>query len=486
MFAARQKFISCQLRCASSRRDYFGFFARSCTFAFVAYICLSAGVTLLFLLFAPLCATAQMNTRSQQVERVAALISSNRIGEAEKQLDSLLKSSPNDAIALNLLGTVRAQQGRLDEAEALFTRALRADRQFAGAHMNLAYLYLLKSAPEKTVVELREVHRLVPDDADISYKLAHLLFTLGRFDECISFVSDVRKTSQPTTALLTVLGDAYLKKGDTGKAEESYRLALAAQNDSADALLGMALVAQSKGDAQSASLYLSRTRELIADSPEMLYRFAIAALSSKLFEESRSALERAVQLKPDEPAYLVALGAVWLKKPDLFEAERVFRRALELQPINSQAQMYLGYILLKQKKYAEARGWLEKSIGKDTAAPETFYYLGVIAQEQNEDERAVEFFENAIRRQPSFANAHVALGSLYLKLKNYERARRELEAGAKLNPEDTKAHYNLARLYALQKDQRRAQEEMAIVEKLKSAGKDQQRESELSAPASSP
>jgi Flp pilus assembly protein TadD len=447
-------------------------------------VAVSISITLLLSLAATNVAMAQENNHAWQIERAAALISTNRIPEAEQQLDKLLKSSPDDALALNLLGTIRAQQGRLNEAEALFTHALRVDREFAGAHMNLAYLYLLKGTPEKTVTELREVHRIVPDDADTTYKLAHLLFTLGRFDECVAFVTEARRTSQPTPTLLSLLGDAYLKRGETVKAEESYRLALGAQANNADALLGMALVSQSKGDVQSASVYLSRARTLVADSPEMLYRYAVAALKSQQFDDARSALERAVQLKPDESAYLVALGAVWLKKPDLFESERVFRRALELQPDNPQAQMYLGYILLKQKKYPEAREWLEKSVGKETAAPEPFYYLGVIAQEQSEDERAVGLFENAIRLQPSYANAHVALGSLYLKLKNYVRARAELEAGVKLNPDDSKAHYNLARLYALLKDQRRAQDEMAIVEKLKSAGKTQAQEGDPGAPPS--
>jgi Flp pilus assembly protein TadD len=447
-------------------------------------VAVSISITLLLSLAATNAVRAQENNHAWQIERAAALISTNRISEAEQQLDKLLKSSPDDALALNLLGTIRAQQGRFDEAEALFAHALRVDREFAGAHMNLAYLYLLKREPGKSVTELKEVHRIVPDDADTTYKLAHLLFTLGRFDECIAFVNEVQRKSQPTPALLSVLGDAYLKKGETVKAEESYRLALGAQETNVDALLGMALVSQAKGDAQSASAYLSRARALAADSPQLLYRFAVVALKSQQFDDARSALERAVQLKPDEPAYLVALGAVWLKKPDLFESERVFRRALELQPDSPQAQMYLGYILLKQKKYGEAREWLEKSTGKGTAAPETFYYLGVIAQEQNEDERAVGLFENAIRLQPSYANAHVALGSLYLKQKNYERARQELEAGAKLNPDDSKAHYNLARLYALLKDQRRAQDEMAIVEKLKSAGKTQTAEGDPGAPPS--
>jgi Flp pilus assembly protein TadD len=481
MAAAGLRFNDQQQR-GASRRVSRRRFARSPGLFLAAHICLCATVTLLLSLAAAHDAKGQENNHAWQIERAAALISTNRISEAEQQLDRLLKSSPEDALALNLLGTIRAQQGRLDEAEALFAHALRVDREFAGAHVNLAYLYLLKHAPEKTVAELREVHRIVPDDADTTYKLAHLLFTLGRFDECIAFVAETRHASQPTPALLSMLGDAYLQKGETGRAEESYRLALAAQETNADALLGMALVSQSKGDAQSASAYLSRARTLVADSPQLLYRFAVAALKSGLFDDARSALERAAQLKPDEPAYLVALGAVWLKKPDLFESERVFRRALELNPDNSQAQMYLGYVLLKQKKYGEAREWLEKSTGKNAAAPETFYYLGLIAQEQNEDARAVGLFENAIRLQPSDANAHIALGATYLKQKNYERARAELETGAKLNPDDSKAHYNLARLYALLKDQRRAQDEMAIVEKLKSAGKTQPQEGDPGAP----
>ncbi|MDT7778315.1 MAG: protein O-GlcNAc transferase [Acidobacteriota bacterium] len=441
-----------------------------------------AVITLCILLLAATDARAQAPAQPARLERAAALISENRLTEAEQQLNSILKTAPNDALALNLLGTVRAKQGRLDEAEALFTRAVRADRQFVGAHMNLAYLYVLKGAPEKTAAELREVLRLDPGNADAGYKLARLLLSQGRLDECIRLVEDERRAGRLTPVLAVVLGDAYLKKGDAGKAEESYMLVLGAQDGNPDALLGMALVSQSKGDASAAARYLTRAREAIADSPELLYRFAVAALKSGLFDDARAALESAARLAPGEPAYLVALGAAWLKKPDLFEAERIFRQALQLRPDDPQAQMYLGYILLKQKKFPEAREWLEKSVKGDAAAPETFYYLGLVAQEQNEDTRAVEFFETAVRLSPSFANAHVALGSVYLKLKNYARAQVELEAGVRLNPDDSKAHYNLARLYAQLKDPQRAQAEMAVVEKLKSAGKTQ--EADTSPPSS--
>ena len=401
------------------------------------------------------------------LERAAALISGNRLAEAERQLGAILKSRPNDALALNLLGTVRAQQGRLDEAETLFTRAVRADSNFAGARMNLAHLYALRREPSKAAAQFSEVLRLNPSNAEAAYRLARLRFAEGRLDECLTVAEAARRAGALTPQLSVVLGDAYLKKGDATKAEENYLRALGADADDPEALLGVASVAQSRDDLKTAALYLTRARELVGDSPERLYSYALVATKSGLYEDARWALERASALRPDEPAYAVALGAVWFKKPDLFEAEKSFRRALALRPEDPQAQMYLGYTLLKQKRYPEAREWLEKSARKDAKTPETFYYLGLVAQEQNEDARAVEFFQSAVRLLPTFANAHVALGSVYLKLKDYERARASLEEGARLNPEDAKAHYNLARLYRLLKDAPRAQAELNILQRLK-------------------
>ncbi|HEY0005696.1 MAG TPA: tetratricopeptide repeat protein, partial [Pyrinomonadaceae bacterium] len=117
---------------------------------------LQAVLALLFMLAAHT-AQAQENRASGRLERAAALISDNRTAEAEQQLNELLKGKPDDALALNLLGTIRAKQGRMDEAEALFSRAVRLDKELIGAHMNLAYLYLLKGLPDKTAFELKEV-----------------------------------------------------------------------------------------------------------------------------------------------------------------------------------------------------------------------------------------------------------------------------------------------------------------------------------------
>jgi len=383
-------------------------------------------------------AQAQGTDVVQAFEQVATLIRDNRLAQAEQELTSILRVTPNLPVALNLMGSVRAKQGRLVEAETLFLRAVQNDKNFTGARMNLVYLYLLKRTPDKAILQLNEVLALEPENVEAK----------------------------------VILGDAYLGKNDLQKAEENYLSALDGKLDNAGALFGLAQISRLKGETREASIYLNRVAMLVADSksPEFLYKFALEAMRVGLFDEAKSALERSVEFRPKEPSYLLALGIAWLRKADVFEAEKLFRRLLALQPDNAQGQLHLGYVLLNQKKYAEARTWLEKSARPGAAIPEVFYYLGLVAQEQNDDARAIPLFEKAVHQLPSYAHARIALGASYMKLKNYVRARQELETAVKLDPDEPTAHYNLALLYARIKEPARAQEEMRIIEQLKAKG----------------
>src|ERR1043166_6197463 len=212
---------------------------------------------------------AQTNNLQARLENAATLIRDHRIAEAEQQLNSILRTAPNDAAALNLLGTIRAQQGKLDEAESLLTRAAKIDPTFVPVHMNLAFLYVLKNVPEKAISELQEVVKVDPKNIEANYKLGRLLLSRGQVDESIAVVEKAKSSS---AVFLTLLGDAYFKKGDTGQAQENYLLALAAQKNNADAILGLAKVSQARGDAKTTSAYLSQAREVAGNSPDLLYK----------------------------------------------------------------------------------------------------------------------------------------------------------------------------------------------------------------------
>jgi tetratricopeptide (TPR) repeat protein len=414
---------------------------------------------------------AQSTGLLERLERIAVLIADNRVAEAEKELSSILRTAPKEPAALNLLGTIRAKEGRLREAESLFLRAVSGDNKYVGAHVNLAYLYTLKGLPKNAIAELRIVVSLDPKNIELRDRLARMLLAQGEIDEGIKVLEEGEQTQSFSAPLQLLLGDALLKKGSLDKAEARYQSILQLNADDTDAVLGLARVAIAKGDGASALAYLARARKMAASSADTLYRFALVALSLGLYEEANGTLLAAIKINPQDPAYFLALGTTWIKKPDLAEAEQAFRQALQLQPDSPKAQMYLGYALLEQKKYPEAREWLEKSLQTDKSIPETFYYLGQVAQEQNDDERAIGFFKQALALESNYSFAHAGLGISYLRLKNYPLAQQELELSVKLNPNDVKAHYNLAVLFARFKNPERSQEEMRIVERLKNAGK---------------
>ena len=415
---------------------------------------------------------AQQRDLVQAFEQVAALIRDNKLADAEKELTSILRITPDLPVALNFMGTIRAKQKRLNEAELLFLRAARNDKKLTGARMNLVYLYQLKGTPEKSIIQLKEVLAVEPDHAEATEKLAELMLSQGRVDECIAFIEKQKLARAIPPSLFVVLGDAHLAKKALAQAEENYLLALEGRLENVAALFGLAQISRLKNETREASILLNRVASLSADSksPEFLYKFALEAMRAGMMDESKSALERALELRPKELSYTLALGIAWLRKGDLFESEKIFRRLLAMQPTNAQGQLHLGYVLLNQKKYAEARLWLEKSARSGVATPEVFYYLGLVAQEQNDDARAIVLFEKSVQKLPSYVHARVALGSSYMKLKNYARAKQELEMAVKLDPDEPTAHYNLALLYARLKDTARAQEEMRIIEQLKAKG----------------
>jgi len=154
----------------------------------------------------------------QLFEQVATLIQNNRLAEADKELTAVLRVSPDLPVALNLMGSVRAKQGRLVEAETLFLRAVRNDKNFTGARMNLVYLYLLKRAPDKAILQLNEVLALEPENVEAR----------------------------------VILGDAYLAQNDLQKAEENYLAALDRRLDNAGALLGLAQLSRLKNEGDCA------------------------------------------------------------------------------------------------------------------------------------------------------------------------------------------------------------------------------------------
>ncbi|HEV7905230.1 MAG TPA: tetratricopeptide repeat protein [Pyrinomonadaceae bacterium] len=353
-------------------------------------------------------APAQQNGRSSisragQLERAASLIAGDRLAEAELLLTQVLKVAPQEPTALNLLGAIRAKQGKLDEAEAFFTRAVESDARLLGAHMNLAYLYLLKREPEKSAASLREALRLEPANAEAAYRLAWLLHSQGRFEECVALFEGVKGTQAVSAPLLGVVGDAYLKRGD-------------------------------KAGALTA---LKRAVELSPAEPS--YHFALASAWLRHppdLQEAEGAFRRFLSLRPDDAQGQLHLGYVLLKQKKHAEArewlERSTRAATGSTP---EAFYYLGLIAQGQNEDAQAIELFEKSLKLAPSFGHVHVALGALYLKLKDYTRAQASLETGVKLSPEDSKAHYNLALLYARLKQPERAREEMLVVERLKSE---------------------------------------------------
>jgi tetratricopeptide (TPR) repeat protein len=123
---------------------------------------------------------------AQSFNEAVALFRQGRLREAEKIGTRVLKAAPDYFDALNLLGIIKAQLGRMGEAHRLFAAAAKINPRVPAVWANLGQaLHVLKRSDEALAC-LEEARTLAPDDVAILHQHANALLSLGRAEKALA------------------------------------------------------------------------------------------------------------------------------------------------------------------------------------------------------------------------------------------------------------------------------------------------------------
>src|SRR5207247_7991591 len=109
-------------------------------FHFVQFMILSFA----FILLVSLSGLPQSQVSDSVYDRAATAFQDGKLGEPEETLRSNVRSRPDDARALGMLGVVLDAQKRFDEAERYYVQDLRLAPGAAAVHHNMGNHYLAK------------------------------------------------------------------------------------------------------------------------------------------------------------------------------------------------------------------------------------------------------------------------------------------------------------------------------------------------------
>ena len=327
--------------------------------------------------------TRESSAASRPTARsAAAALAAGDSKRAEAELTAILESSPDDLHALNLLGILRAQQQRNQEAEELFKKAIAIQPDFASAHVSLGLLYVQMGKGDLAVPELQQSLKLDPERKDAQAALVSTWRTQARL------------------------------AAHSGEQEKALALLLAA-------------------------------RKLTPEDPDVQFEFGMMALRMSLFPDAIDAFDETLKLRPSDGQALYGLGRTKIALSKFDDAEQIFERYVQLRPDDASGHYALGFTLQALQRIAEARAEYEKSIELQTAQTESYYQLGLIELDGGNLRTAAAQFNRVLNRAPQHAGALTGLGRVRFEEKNYEQAASLFTKAIGANARMREAHYYL-------------------------------------------
>jgi tetratricopeptide (TPR) repeat protein len=286
-----------------------------------------------------------------------------------------------------------------------------------------------------------------------------------------------------------LLGELLLDLGHPQEAAEEFHRVLQLHAGNARASLGLARIAEQRGELSESVTYLSRclddphsrkaAHSLLARTYERLGNQATAERELRLaqelpsdvpwpdpfhreitqlrvgkrvelenidrllhqnrFREALPLLKRAVQNYPDDAWVWEMQGRACLGLQDLPAAERALRKAAELKPDMPEVQFYLGVVLIFEKDPHAAATCFQNATKLKPSYAEAHYNLGHSLEQQGDEAGAMAAFRAAIGCKPDYSPAHYNLARLLLKKGQKEEALVHLKHAVEFDSTNEKA-----------------------------------------------
>jgi tetratricopeptide (TPR) repeat protein len=163
----------------------------------------------------------------QSFNEALALHRQGRLRDAEKIYTRVLKAAPDHFDALNLLGTVKAQLGHMGEAHRLLSAAVRINPRAPAAWMNLGEALQALKRTEESLECFDRARVLAPGDVDILNRHANALLSAARPRDALTEFQEVLARAPNHAEARINCGIAHAALGDPEAAAAELARALA-------------------------------------------------------------------------------------------------------------------------------------------------------------------------------------------------------------------------------------------------------------------
>jgi len=318
-----------------------------------------------------------------QVNAAEAAIAKGDWKTAEAGLEVWLAAHPADGRALFDAGYAADAQDRLDEAAALYRRAVEANPQSFEAHVSLGLLLARQQKLAEARPELEAATKLDPGVAAAGAKARawRALAQIDRESDATAASNDLMEALKlsPETVGDTLQAAGLAEQAQQyDTAEAAYRRVLAKEPKSAAANAGLAHSMIARKKYAEAETLLRAALEQVPDDPALTAQLA-AALALQDKAEALPLAQKLHDAHPNDAAATRMLAELLAQAGDAEGSDRLYVNLLTASPKDPELLVAHGQNLTRQVKYKEAFAAFDKATKLDPASGEGWSGLAFAA-----------------------------------------------------------------------------------------------------------
>ena len=335
----------------------------------------------------PSAESAQPQSLPAEVAAAESAIASSDWKTAETKLDAYLAAHPADARALFDAGYVADAQNRLDDAAALYRRAITANPQSFEAHLSLGLLLARQNKFDEARPELATATTLDPGEAGPELK-ARAWRALARIDRASDPATasndllEALKLSPETPEDTLLAAELAEHAGQNDAAEAAYRRVLAKDPHSVPANAGLAHLLILRKQYPEAETLLRAALLSSPDDPTLNAQLA-AVLAAQDDAEALPLLQKLHDAHPADPAITRMLAEVLAVAGDYAGSDQLYLHLLAASPEDANLLVAHGQNLVRQARMEEAVKVFDKATQIDPANGDAWSGLAFAAFRTN-------------------------------------------------------------------------------------------------------
>ena len=318
-----------------------------------------------------------------EVAAAEAAIAASDWKTAEAKLDACLAAHPADARALFDAGYVADAQNRLDDAAALYRRAIAADPRSFEAHISLGLLLARQNKLDEARPELVIATTLDPGLADPILK-ARAWRALARIDRdanpaaASNDLLQALKLTPETPADTLLAAELAEKTAQYEAAAAAYHRILLKDPDSAPASAGLAHLLILRKQYPEAETLLRAALQKNPDDPTLTAQLA-TVLADQDKAEALPLLQKLHDAHPADPTIARMLASVLADAGDFAGSDQLYLHLLAATPDDPDLLVAHGQNLIRQAQLVQAYAVFDKATQADPADADAWSGLAFTA-----------------------------------------------------------------------------------------------------------